>query len=259
MLFLLEWNKLIKMFDSKELFAGRAEDYYKCRPSYPEEAIDWLKSKVFGEDVLDIGAGTGIFTQKLLSHFKNVSAVEPNSDMRRIFNAFFPEVYCSDGTGEDTKFPGKSFDLITVAQAFHWLDAKRFRQEAGRILRDDGKVAIIWNTELQNDFIVERNRICQKYCPRFRSGHAGKLSAAEGDAFLRNEYFREVEFIAFDNPFIMDLRVFEGNMRSRSYALGTQESDYCKFMAELRTLFECYAENGIVAAPQQTQIYLGIF
>ena len=247
------------MVDSKELFDGRAEDYYKCRPSYPEEAIDWLKSKVFGEDVLDIGAGTGIFTQKLLSRFKNVSAVEPNSDMRRIFNAFFPEIYCFDCSGEDTKLPGKSFDLITVAQAFHWLDAERFKQEAKRILRDDGKVAIIWNTELQNDFIVERNRICQKYCPRFRSGHAGKLSAAEGDAFLRNKYFREVEFIEYDNPFVMDLCMFEGNMRSRSYALGTQESDYCKFMAELRALFECYAENGIVAAPQQTQIYLGIF
>ena len=247
------------MVDNKELFAGKSEDYYKFRPSYPNAALDWLKEKTAGDDVLDVGAGTGIFTAKLLNYFKNVSAVEPNADMRRIFKDFLPAVYCSDGSGEDTEFSDESFDLITVAQAFHWLDAERFKQEAKRILRDEGKTAIIWNTSLKSDFTDERNRICQKYCPRFRSGHAGKFSAAEGDAFLRNEYFREVEFISFDNPFAMDLHTFEGNMRSRSYALTAQDSDYYKFMAELRAVFERHAESGIVIEPQQTQIYLGIF
>ena len=155
--------------------------------------------------------------------------------------------------------PDDSADLISVAQAFHWLDAGLFKKEAMRILHPGGKVAIIWNTGLRCDFAEERNLICQKYCPRFRSGHAGKHSVQEGDVFLRYKYFRDVEVVAFDNPFAMDRQIFEGNMRSRSYALTAQDSDYYKFMAELRAVFERHAERGIVIETQQTQIYLGIF
>ena len=244
---------------NKELFAGKSEDYYKFRPSYPDEAVDWLRSKVTGDDVLDVGAGTGIFTQKLLSRFENVFAVEPNADMRRVFSAFLPEVYCSDDCGENTKFSEESFDLVTVAQAFHWLDAEKFKEEAKRILRRNGKVAIIWNTSLKSDFTDERNRVCQQYCPRFRSGHAGQLSVAEGDAFLRNVYFSEVEFISFSNPFVMDFCAFEGNMRSRSYSLLPQDDEYECFMAELKGVFERYSINNAVVEPQETQIYLGSF
>jgi ubiquinone/menaquinone biosynthesis C-methylase UbiE len=247
------------MVDNKELFAGKSEDYCKFRPSYPDAALEWLKTKTDGEDVLDVGAGTGIFTAKLLNCFRNVSAVEPNADMRRVFKKFFPDIYCSGGSGEDTKFSDKSFDLITVAQAFHWLDAEKFKAEATRILRRDGKVAIIWNTSLKSDFTDERNRVCQQYCPRFRSGHAGQLSVAEGDAFLRNVYFREVEFVSFSNPFVMDFCAFEGNMRSRSYSLLPQDSEYECFMAELKGVFESYSVNNVVIEPQETQIYLGSF
>ncbi len=248
-----------KIIDNRELFTDKSDDYSQFRPSYPDAAVDWLKSKTAGETVLDVGAGTGIFTKVLLRHFKNVSALEPNYDMREKFLKLLPEIFCSAGSGEATNLPDNSVDLITVAQAFHWLDAQQFKYEAMRILRPCGKVAIIWNSSLQNDFTCERNRICQKYCPRFRSGHAGKRSAAEGDAFLRGSYFREVEVISFNNPFAMDLRTFEGNMRSRSYALTPADRDFGEFTAELRAVFERYAENGIVVEPQETQIYYGSF
>ena len=247
------------MHDNTGLFSGKQDDYSRFRPSYPDAAIDFLRSRSAGGCVLDIGAGTGIFTKALLRCFKNVSAVEPNKDMREKFMQYLPGIYCSSGSGEATGMPENSVDLITVAQAFHWLDAELFKQEAVRILRPEGKTAIIWNTSQKNDFTAARDRICQKYCPRFGSGHAGKRSVSEGDTFLRYSYFRKVEVVSFANPFTMDLTVFEGNMRSRSYALLPTECGYEKFMAELRSLFASHAENGFVTEPQETQIYLGTF
>lgn len=245
--------------NNTELFSSKSEDYSKFRPSYPDVAVDWLFEKCGDVQTLDIGAGTGIFTKVLLRKFSKVSAVEPNDDMRAQFRKFLPEIVCFSGTGEATGCPDASVDLITVAQAFHWLDAERFKAEAMRILRPGGKIAIVWNTSCENDFTRERNSVCQKYCPGFRSGHAGKHTAAEGDAFLRNCYFKSVEVVAFDNPFKMDRCTFEGNIRSRSYALTPEHPDCDRFMAEQRAVFDRHAAGGFVIEPQETQIYFGNF
>ncbi|MBE6385567.1 MAG: class I SAM-dependent methyltransferase [Lentisphaerae bacterium] len=245
--------------NNKELFTHKSDDYANFRPSYPLTAIAWLREKISGEQVVDIGAGTGIFTQLLRHKFQQISAVEPNGDMRKKFMQLLPDIPCSAASGEATLYPENSVDLITVAQAFHWLDEEKFKAEAMRILRPGGKVAIVWNTSVPDDFVSARNAVCQKYCPRFRSGHAGKRTPAEGDAFLRNSYFREVEVVSFANPFIMDLETFEGNIRSRSYALTPQDEQYEDFTAELRTVFEQYSQKGFVTEPQETQIYLGSF
>ena len=247
------------MIDNTKLFTDKSADYSQYRPSYPESAVKWLRSKIAGNTVLDVGAGTGIFTQVLLPCFANVSAVEPNDDMRQMFEKMLPGIRCRNATGEHTQMPEFSVDLITVAQAFHWLDADSFKLEAMRILRPTGKVAIIWNSSLKSAFTDARNFICQKYCPRFRSGHAGRHTAEEGDLFLRQRFFREVEVVSFPNPFSMDLQTFEGNIRSRSYALTPDDRQYDLFCRELRSVFEHYAENGIVTELQETQIYLGSF
>ena len=245
--------------DNKELFTHKSDDYSRFRPSYPAAAIDWLRAEIRGERVVDIGAGTGIFTKLLLRCFHEVSAVEPNEEMRKKFLFNLPGIPCSDGSGEATKLPDHSVDLITIAQAFHWLDEEKFKAEAFRILAPEGKIAIIWNTSLRNEFTEARDEVCRKYCPRFRAGYAGKRNPAEGDAFLRNVYFRQVQTVSFCNPFAMDLSTFEGNMRSRSYALIPGMDGYESFRDKLRSVFDRYAENGIVVEPQETQIYCGCF
>lgn len=247
------------MTDNRELFTAKAEDYARFRSSYPEAAIDWLRERSSGGAVADIGAGTGIFTRLLLRRFAPVCAVEPNAAMRAAFRRFLPEVPCLDGSGEATGLPDGSVELVTVAQAFHWLDEELFKAEARRILRKNGQIAIVWNSCMKNEFTLARDEVCKKYCPRFRAGHAGKRSAAEGDAFLREVYFAEVEVASFDNPFVMDLTAFLGNMRSRSYALAPGEANFAEFEAELRKVFGRFGENGVVTEPQKTEIYLGRF
>ena len=247
------------MTDNRELFTAKAEDYARFRPSYPAAAVDWLRERSSGGAVADIGAGTGIFTRLLQGRFAPICAVEPNAAMREAFRRFLPDIPCLDGSGECTGLPEGSVDLITVAQAFHWLDEELFKREARRILRKNGKVAIVWNSCLKNEFTLARDEVCQKYCPRFRAGHAGKRSAAEGDAFLREVYFSEVEVASFDNPFVMDLTAFLGNMRSRSYALAPGDPGFAGFEAELRKVFARFGESGVVTEPQRTEIDLGRF
>lgn len=245
--------------DNRTLFTHKAEDYSAYRPSYPAAALEWLKLKTQAERVVDIGAGTGIFTACLKPYFSGISAIEPNEDMREKFHKFLPDIPCLDSCGEATLLDEKSVELITVAQAFHWLDEDKFKTEAQRILSPGGKVAIIWNTSVKDDFTMARDLICREYCPRFRKGHAGKRTPAEGDEFLRCRYFKSVEVAEFSNPFVMDRNTFAGNIRSRSYALTPQDKDYPEFMQKLHAVFDRFSCNGTVTELQNTQIYLGMF
>ena len=61
---------------------------------------------------------------------------------------------------EESAFAGNSFDLITVSQAYHWLDWEKFHEEATRVGKDNCVVAV-WmydllfsNEEKLNDLIL---------------------------------------------------------------------------------------------------------
>ena len=245
--------------DHRELFTCKSADYSSYRPSYPAEAVEWICERCHAGTVVDIGAGTGIFTKCLRGNFQEIIAIEPNRDMREVFLRELPGITCIDSCGEDTSLPDQSVDLITVAQAFHWLDEDRFKAEAKRILKPDGKVALIWNNSLKNEFTIALNEVCKEFCPRFRSGHAGKRSVEEGDLFLLNEYFHQVETAAFSNPFKMDKSAFLGNMRSRSYSLIPDDENFSFFTRCLESVFEKFSTDGFVTDHQETKVYLGTF
>ena len=65
-----------------EAFTGRAEAYVQVCPSYPDEAMEYIRKLVPpGAVFADVGAGTGIFAALLARYGGEVFAVEPNSDM----------------------------------------------------------------------------------------------------------------------------------------------------------------------------------
>src|SRR6185312_12633036 len=57
-------------------FGEEAAAYERGRPSYPPDAIDWLLPRQ-ARDVLDLGAGTGKLTTRLVERGLSVVAVDP--------------------------------------------------------------------------------------------------------------------------------------------------------------------------------------
>ncbi|WAJ46276.1 class I SAM-dependent methyltransferase [Mycobacterium sp. Aquia_216] len=126
-------------------FGSAAAAYERGRPSYPPEAIDWLLPRG-ARKVLDLGAGTGKLTTRLVERGLDVVAVDPIPDMLEVLSASLPETHALLGTAEDIPLEDNSVDAVLVAQAWHWVDPERAIPEVARVLRPGGRLGLVWNT-----------------------------------------------------------------------------------------------------------------
>jgi SAM-dependent methyltransferase len=130
-------------------FGGIAAEYDRLRPSPAPAALDWLLPDPC-RLAIDLAAGTGLFTRSLAQRVGEVIAIEPDPRMREIFSQRTPGIPIRDGRGESIPLPDASADLVTISSAWHWMDPSLAAPEIGRVLRDGGRLAIIW-THMTHD------------------------------------------------------------------------------------------------------------
>jgi SAM-dependent methyltransferase len=127
--------------EARRISFGRVADAYeRSRPEYPAAAVRWLLGPRRLR-VLDLGAGTGKLTRRLVELGHDVVAVEPLAEMRERI-AVAPAL---EGTAEAIPAEAASFDAVTAGQAFHWFDPARALPEIARVLRPGGVLGLIWN------------------------------------------------------------------------------------------------------------------
>lgn len=129
-------------------FGAQAAAYERGRPSYPPAAVDWLLTPQAGapvHDVLDLGAGTGKLTTRLVERGLNVVAVDPIAELLDLSRTTLPDTPALLGTAEHIPLPDNSVDAVLVAQAWHWFDPERALAEVARVLRPGGRLGLLWN------------------------------------------------------------------------------------------------------------------
>ena len=130
-------------------FGGRAAAYAEHRPGYPRAALEWGLAGATGTPrrVLDLGAGTGKLTRGLVELGLDVTAVEPDPEMRAELERATPSVTSLAGQAEDIPVPDAGVDAVFVGQAFHWFDVDAAMAEIARVLRPGGVLVPLWNYE----------------------------------------------------------------------------------------------------------------
>jgi SAM-dependent methyltransferase len=135
------------MADHQQLaqsFENIGEEYDRYRPGFPDAAVaEIIPTRV--TSVLDLGAGTGKFTELLLSRADHVLAVEPSAPMLDVLRAKLPSVMALTGGAEDIPLPDASVDAVTVAQAFQWFERDAACAEIARVLVPGGILGLLWN------------------------------------------------------------------------------------------------------------------
>lgn len=219
-------------------FTHNADEYAAVRPGYPDAAVDLLLPDGT-RDVLDLAAGTGKLTRRLLELEADVVAVEPVTAMRGQLQAILPDVEVLDGLGEAIPVPDASVEVVTVAQAFHWFDAPAALAEIARVLRPGGRLALLWNErDERTAWVDEMSRIIrwhERTVSRYQHVDWAAIVAAAGRFTPLEE-----RTVRWDQP--MTRQLLADRVRSISYIAAMPTAQRERLAADVVALVARRAE-----------------
>lgn len=247
--------------DSTKRFSDRVEAYIKFRPDYPDKSIDWIlaESRVDKSScIADVGSGTGIFTRQLLQQGMKVIAIEPNEPMRLAAEKALSHELgftSAHGTAEALPLETASADLITCAQAFHWFDLNRAKQEFARVLKSTGLVALIWNDRRTkgNAFLDAYERFLLTHGTDYAAVNHKQIGAIAFDRFFTGPWVEQ----SFDNAQTLDAQGLQGRVISSSYMPAPGTGGHAAMLMDLDALFQEHAIYGRVKIEYDTTVFIG--
>lgn len=131
------------MAEFKDHFSTGSARYAAHRPTYPRALAAWLASASPDRAVAwDAACGTGQLSVLLGDQFETVVATDASAEQIRNAKPH-PHVHYRTEPAEASTLEGHSADLITVAQAAHWLDLHRFYAEVRRVAGRGALLALI--------------------------------------------------------------------------------------------------------------------
>jgi SAM-dependent methyltransferase len=223
-------------------FGAIAADYDRLRAGPPTAAVDWLLPADC-QVAVDLGAGTGLLTRALARKVPQVVAVEPDERMAGVLRARSSDehlagIRVAQGRGEAIPLPDASADGVFASSSWHWLDPERAPREIARVLRDGGRLGVIWTSrDRRTDWVREvesfRDRAVEPADDRDEQWprHHREVS-------LPSELFGTVESESFSFTRRMTIDDFVDMLATYSGAITASPPDRDAGLARARTVLE---------------------
>ena len=224
-------------------FSRSVESYERGRPEYPAAALAPLGLRP-GLGVLDLAAGSGKLTRRLLDHGVEVIAVEPVAEMRAALPA---EARVVEGTAEAIPLGDGSVDLVTVGQAFHWFDGDAALAEIHRVLRPDGVLALVWNRRVEDAPV---NVALEAILAPYRADVPTHRRDAWRPAFDRTRLFGPLEEHVFPHEQHLDADGMADRVGSISFIASLPDDERAAVLHAAREL----AAAGPVTIPLRSEV-----
>ncbi|HET9723640.1 MAG TPA: class I SAM-dependent methyltransferase [Actinomycetota bacterium] len=240
-------------------YEAGVEHYRRGRPTYPDDAVSYLMQQLHigpASTVLELGAGTGRFTELMVHTGATITAIEPVAAMREALESACPTVTALDGTAEEIPIPDGSVDAVVAAQAFHWFDGDRALPEIHRVLRSAGRLGLIWNVRDETSDWSERltaifDRVAGADAPRYRD-------RAWRRAFERTELFGPLHRSLAWHAHAVTREGFLDRVLSVSYVASTSPEQRAQVLEDVNRLLDSDPElagRDEILMPYRTDVF----
>ncbi len=227
-------------------FGRTAEHYGRHRPVFPDVFFERLSAYGInrqGQQILDLGTGTGSLARAFASRGCEVTGIDVSESMleeaERLDRDAGVSVRYWVAKAEETGLPDGSFDAVSAGQCWHWFDRPRAAEEAMRVLKPGGKLMIAHfdPIPLPGDVMEATAELIGRHNPESR------VSAEQHG--LYPDWLRDVAVVGFEDieTFSFDIHVphthegWRGRLRA-SAAVGAsmQPEEIERFDEELAEL-----------------------
>ena len=176
--------KLMEVFMEiidKKIDGGKAfdwgktsSDYAKYRDIYPQDFYDKIVSRklcIKGQNVLDIGTGTGVIPRNMYRYgakWIGTDISEKQIEQAKILSKDMDIEYYAY-SAEDLVFSDNTFDVITACQCFWYFDHDMIMPKLHRLLKENGRILVLYMAWLpfEDKIAGESEKLVLKYSPNW--------------------------------------------------------------------------------------------
>lgn len=162
-------------------WGNASKDYAKYRDVYPPKFYQKIADRglcITGQNVLDVGTGTGVLPRNMYHFGANWTGADRAENQinyaKRLAKAANQKIKFIVSPAEELSFPQNTFDIITVCQCYWYLDYDKVLPRFANILKPNGKIlflTMLW-LPFEDKIAGASEELVLKYTPDWVSAGA---------------------------------------------------------------------------------------
>lgn len=154
-----------------------SDDYAKFRDIYPQEFYERIVKRglcIKGQNVLDIGTGTGVIPRNMACYGANWTGTDISENQIKQAKLLSEDMNIDYHVipAEKINFPDSSFDVITACQCFWYFDHTVLMPKLFRMLKPNGRILVLYMAWLpfEDKIANASEKLVLKYNPEWSGG-----------------------------------------------------------------------------------------
>ncbi|MCC8181340.1 MAG: class I SAM-dependent methyltransferase [Planctomycetes bacterium] len=232
-----------------------SDDYARYREIYPAALFDRLAALgigIFGQNVLDLGTGTGAIPRNMYNRGAKFTGIDISENQiftaRKLADEKGMDIRFAAVAAEEIDFAENEFDAATAGQCFIYFDQPRLWPKLSVVMKNGALFAIVsmnWLPE-ESEIAAESERIVRRHNPCW-TGYGMRRSLAAQSDWLRASNFALTHREAFAVDIEFTRESWHGRMRAcRGVGASLDGDELAAFEAEHMEMLQSCAPDRFV-------------